>query len=166
MADQIIFYQFSRPAIQEEDFSNFLSRFGSEQLPKGQELADMMNGLATFVHGYDDDTREVYAIPEVRTFYSRLDSAWPYWLYFGNLETEGLMIVVLCCLKSFDALAVKGRADVRVAYDPLELVNFISQHFAPMNEMCDRAGLSELQIFERTKRIFGYFGLPFEPEAC
>lgn len=162
MADQIIFYQFSRPAIREGDFSDFLSRFGPEKLPKGKDLADMMNGLATFVKGYDTDSREIYSIPEVRTFYSRLDSVWPYWLYFGNLETEGLMIFVLCCLKSLDSLAVKGRPEVQVAYDPMELVNFISRHFVPMNEMCDRAGLSELQIFERTKRVFEYFRLPFE----
>jgi hypothetical protein len=161
MADQIIFYQFSRPAIQEGDFSDFLSKFGSEKLPKGRELANMMNGLATFVKGYDADSREIYSIPEVRAFYSKLDSVWPYWLYFGNLETEGHMIFVLCCLKSLDALAVKGRAEVQVAYDPMELVNFISRHFAPMNEMCERAGLSERQIYERTKRAFKYLGLPF-----
>ena len=33
--------------------------------------------------------------------------------------------------------------------------------FVPMNEMCARAGVSERQIFERTKAFFGYFNLPF-----
>jgi len=150
MPDQVIFYQFTRPAIEEGDFSNFLSRFGPQHLPNGKGLAGMMNGLATFVHGYDFDMREVYAIPEVRSFYNRLVSAWPYWLYFGNLETDGLRIVVLCCLKSLNAVAVKGRSSVQDAYDPLELVEFISRHLGPMNVMCDRAKLSEKAIFERT----------------
>lgn len=159
MPGQVIFYQFTRSAIEEGDFSNFMSRFGPEHLPSGKELAGMMNGLATFVHGYDFDMREVYAIPEVRSFYSSLVSAWPYWLYFGNLETDGLRIVVLCCLKSLNAVAVKGHSSVQVAYDPLELLNFLSRHFGPMNELCDRAGLPELAIRQRTDRIFGYFGL-------
>lgn len=122
----------------------------------------MMNGMATFVQGYDSDPRELYAIPEVRTFYSRLDSAWPYWLYFGNLETDGLMTIVLCCLASLDTLAVKGRSAVQVAYDPLELLGFLSKHFPAMNEMCERAGLSQSQIVERTKSVFEYCGLPSE----
>lgn len=122
----------------------------------------MMNGLATFVHGYDFDMREVYAIPEVRSFYNRLVSAWPYWLFFGNLETDGLKIVALCCLKSLNAVAVKGHSSVQVAYDPLELVDFLSRHFGPMNEMCDRAELSEMAVFQRTKCVFEYFGLPFD----
>jgi hypothetical protein len=28
--------------------------------------------------------------------------------------------------------------------------------------MCERAGMSEHQIFERTKVVFGYFNLPFD----
>lgn len=42
MNGDIIFYQFSRSAIQEGDFTDFLKRFGKEVLPKGQQLADMM----------------------------------------------------------------------------------------------------------------------------
>jgi hypothetical protein len=31
-----------------------------------------------------------------------------------------------------------------------------------MNELCERAGMSESQISERTKAAFGYFNLPFD----
>lgn len=161
MPNEVIFYQFTRTAIQEGDFSNFISRFDPQHLPTGKALAGMMNGLATFVHGYDFDVREVYAIPEVRSFYQNLVSTWPYWLYFSNLETEGLKIVVLCCLNSLQSVAVKGNPNVQVAYDPSELLNFLGRHFGPMNEMCERAGLSESAIYTRTKRIFKYFDLPF-----
>jgi hypothetical protein len=52
-------------------------------------------------------------------------------------------------------------ADSEVAYDPSELLGFLGRHFGPMNEMCERAGLSESAIYTRTKRVFKYFDLPF-----
>ncbi|GEP40910.1 hypothetical protein [Brevifollis gellanilyticus] len=160
MSKDIIFYQFSRSAVREGDFTDFLSRFELSALPRGRQLADMMNGLATFVNGYDADVRELYAIPEVRAFYSRLVDAWPYWLYFGNLDTEALMMVVLCCLKSLDAKTVVGRSHSQVICDPQELLGFVSRHLEPMNVMCERADLSDQAILNRTCKVFAYFSLP------
>ena len=75
--------------------------------------------------------------------------------------------MVMCCLDSLDALKAKGRPQVQVQISPLEVVHFISGSFVPMSEMCERAGMSELQIYQRTKAVFEYFNLPFdapEPE--
>ena len=157
-----ILYQFSRHAVAKGDCSDFVSRFGRDMLPEGKELAAMMNKLATFVSGFDGDTRELYSIIAVRNFYVKLTTAWPYWLFFGNLETEGLMTVVLCCIGSLDSVAIKGQSKVRVACNPRELLDFVARHLEPMNELCERAGLSERAIYDRTKRVFEYFGLPFD----
>jgi len=35
----------------------------------------------------------------------------------------------------------------------------------PMNEMCERAGMTEQQIFERTRAVFEYFNLPFDAQG-
>jgi hypothetical protein len=75
------------------------------------------------------------------------------------------MIMVLCCLDSMDALKVQRREQVQVSVEPLEILKFISGGFGPMNELCERAGMSERQIFERTQAVFGYFNLPFEAES-
>ena len=75
------------------------------------------------------------------------------------------MMMVMCCLESLDALKVKGQDQVQVSIDPLEVVRFISGGFVPMNEMCERAGMSERQIFEKTKAVFEYFNLPFDVEG-
>ena len=163
-ANDLIFYQFSRDRVEAGDMKDFLSRFGPFRLPVGKQLAGMMNGLATTIGGYDDDNREVYAIPEVRTFYRQLWEVWPYRLYFCNLEAENLMMMVMCCLDSLDALKVKGQPQVKVSINPLEVVSFISGGFVPMNEMCERAGMGERQIFDRTKAVFEYFDLPFDAE--
>ena len=167
MPNDLIFYQFSRDRVAVGDAKDFLSRFGKYRVPVGKPLQEMMDTLALMIEGYDDDPREIYAIPEVRTFYRHLWQVWPYWLYFCNLDTENLMMMVMCCLDSLDAVKVKGQSQVQVSINPLEVVQFISAGFVPMNEMCERAGMNELQIFERTKAVFEYFNLPFdapEPE--
>jgi hypothetical protein len=111
------------------------------------------------------DPREIYAIPKVRKFYHQLWQRWPYWLYFCNLDTENLMIMVMCCLDSLDALKVQGREQVQFSQEPLEILQLISGGFGPMNEQCERAGMSERQIFDRTRAVFGYFNLPFDERA-
>ncbi len=163
--NDLICCRFSRDRVEAGDAEDFLSRFGQSRVPVGTPLQGMMNGLLLMIEGYDDDPREIYAIPEVRTFYQQLWQRWPYWLYFCNLDTENLMMMVVCCLDSLDALKVQGQPQVQVQINPLEVVQFISGGFVPMNEMCERAGMSERQIFERTKAVFEYFNLPFDVEA-
>ena len=96
------------------------------------EIHGMMNSVALMIDGYNHDAREIYAIPEVRAFYKHLWEVWPYWLYFCNLDTENLMMMVMCCLESLDALKVKGQNQVKVSISPLEVVQFISGGFVPM----------------------------------
>ena len=33
-------------------------------------------------HGYSNDPRELYEMPEVRRFCAKLDDAFPFWFYF------------------------------------------------------------------------------------
>ena len=75
------------------------------------------------------------------------------------------MMMVMCCLDSLDALKVQGQPQVQVQINPLEVVQFISGGFVPLNEMCEPAGMSERQIFERTKAVFEYFNLPFDVQG-
>ena len=72
------------------------------------------------------------------------------------------MMMVMCCQDSLDALKVKGQEQVKVTISPLAVVQFISDGFVPMNEMCERAEMSERQIFDRTEAVFEYFNLPFD----
>ena len=157
----LILYQFSRDRVEAGDAKDFLSRLGKSSLPTGKKLEARMNPKALMIDGYNHAPREIHAIPEVRAFYKQLGEVWPYWLFFCNLDSENLMMV-MCCLESLDALKVKGQSQVKVSLSPLEVVRFISGGFVPMNEMCERAGMSERQIFDRTKAVFEYFNLPFD----
>jgi hypothetical protein len=159
---QLILYQFSREKVERGDFSAFLSQFGADRLPSGPALAGMIGTMAYAVEGYDADSREIYAIPEVRKFYGAFHRAWPYWLYFCDLNQDSLKTMVLCCLPSMTAVARQGRPLVGVELDPLELLRWVAANFDPMNVLCERAGLSERAIYDRSKAVFEYFGFPYD----
>ena len=164
MGSDIIFYQFSRSKLECGDFSHFLSLYAPDMLPSGRRLREMMNTMMFAIEGYDDDPREIHSVPEIRRFYSAFHEAWPYWLYFCNLDTEIFRVMVMCCLPSIAAMKVDGRPIVTVKYDRLELLQLLSRDFVPMNSMCERSGMFERLIYDRTKALFEYFELPFDAE--
>jgi hypothetical protein len=43
-----------------------------------------------------------------------------------------------------------------------QLLRFVAADLGPMNLMCERAGLSERAIYDRTKAVMEHFGFPFE----
>jgi hypothetical protein len=162
MTPDLILYRFSREKVEGCDFSPFLSLYGSDRLPQGPALKRLLGRMVFCIDGYDLDPREICLIDEVRWFYSAFHDAWPYWLYFSDLHQDGLKIMVFCCLQTFTALKVDGKATCAVEYDPFELVQFIAHDLAFMNGLCEQAGMTEPEIFERTRAVFLYFDLPFD----
>jgi len=161
-ADDPMFLVLPRPEIEDLDLSAFLRRFGSDALPEGAELGALMGRFNFMVHGYDDDPHEVYAIEEGRAFYRKLWREWPYWLFFCDLRTEGLMMMTLCCLDQLSGAKKIGEPSTQVRFDPLELLRFISDGFIPMNEMFERAAAPEMAIYLRTKAVMEYYKFPFD----
>ena len=103
-------------------------------------------------------------VPEIRRFYSMFHDAWPYWLYFCNLDVDTLRAMTMCCLPSVSTMQVDGQSLVNVTCDPLDLLSFLKRDFMPMNLMCERAEMFEERISDRTKAIFQYFALPFDDD--
>lgn len=54
----------------------------------------MMGAFEFCVEGCDDDPREIHSIPEVRRFNAAFHEAWPYRLYFCNLESDTLKTMI------------------------------------------------------------------------
>jgi len=162
MDNDLIFYQFSRSKVERGDFSHFLSLYMGEKLPSGRRLREMMDRIVFCIDGYDDDPREIHSIVGIRRFYSAFHDAWPYWLYFCNLEVGTLKAMVFCCLPSLTTMSVDGRDSVAVTYDPLDILNFLKKDFVAMNAICERAEMFEERIYGRTKQVFEYFGFPFD----
>src|SRR6266567_4888538 len=154
----LIFYEFSRSKAERGDFRYFLNLYAPEKLPGGRRLREMMDSFIFCIDGYDDDSREIHAIPEIRRFYSAFHDVWPYWLYFCNLEADTLKAMVFCCLPSLTSMNVDGHDEVAITFDSVEILRFITSDLAPMNAICDRAELFEERIEQRTRAVFKYFG--------
>lgn len=161
-AGDAVFYQFSRSKVERGDFSHFLSLYSTDKLPSGRCLRQTMNSFVFYNEGWDDDQREIHSIPEIRRFYSAFHEAWPYWLYFCNLDTDTLRTMTMCCMNSLTAIKVDGSPQVQVECEPMELLQFLARDLTHMNAMCDRAQMFEDRIFNRTKQVFAYFNLPFD----
>jgi hypothetical protein len=164
MEYDVIFYQFSRQQVECGDFKHFLSLYGFEKLPANGRLRELMNRFVFGVDGWDADPREIHTIPEIRRFYSAFHEAWPYWLYFCSVENDTLKAMTMCCLPTVKTMQVEGQVEIAVTCNPIDLVNFLTQDFPPMNLMCERAGMFEDQIYDRTKALTEYFCLPFNSE--
>ncbi len=46
----------------------------------------------------------------------------------------------------------------------MDLLNFINKNFVPLNLMMERAGMSEMDIYNRPRDVFLHFKLPFNSE--
>lgn len=101
--------------------------------------------------GWDDDPREIYKIPEIRTFLHLLDEEFPYWFYFLSTKFETLRMVAFC-------LCHASRAGVGMAQvEPSALQAFLVTHFNSMNQLFGRYGLDERINEEISQCLLGYF---------
>lgn len=150
--------------MRQRKIAHFLKRFGPDALPEGPELAAMMGTFQFMVDGWNDDPQELYAIPEIRRFYQHLHKVWPYWFFFCDLDTETLLMMTLCLMPNLQGFKRLGEPKAAVEYDPMDLIRFIQKNFAPLNGMMERAGMSEMDIYNRTKALFEYYRLPYDSD--
>jgi hypothetical protein len=61
-----------------------------------ETLERLQSQIGLFIDGYNDDSRELWEIPEVRSYFQNLHSVWPYGLWFFNRQTATLQLLVLC----------------------------------------------------------------------
>ncbi len=117
---------FPRLEVESRNIAPLLRRFAPDKLPKGRELAAMMNTFHFAVHGYDDDPHEVYAIAAVRRYYQKLHREWPYAFYFCDLRGESLMSTRPFQLLRNPALRPQFLGDLSALVDGAPFTLFIS----------------------------------------
>jgi hypothetical protein len=85
----------SRDEFERLDLSGCLQVLDS--LIESRERAMRFRDRVDFaVDGYNDDPRELFEIPEVRTFVRELDAKWPYWFFFLSKATGALAMIMFC----------------------------------------------------------------------
>ena len=122
----------------------------------------MMGTFDFSILGYEDTIDELHAIQDVRNYYALLNAQWPFLLYFADLESESLLIIITCLMSTLATHKREGERGVKVEMEPMEILGFIKSRFAGLNLLAERAEMSELEIYNRTKAIFEYFNFPFD----
>lgn len=159
----LILYQFSRQKVERGDFRGFLELYGRDKLPSGGRLRRMAGCFLFAVEGYDHDSREIYAIPEVRAFYQALWKAWPYWLFFCCLiENDVLKPMTLCCLDGLEAVQVDGQPRSAATLDMSALKEFVREGFCRLDEIAARAEMFPDRVEARKNEVLRFYGLEDE----
>jgi hypothetical protein len=103
-------------------------------------------------HGYDNDRRELFEIPEVRAFVSKLDDEFPFWLFFLTKSGLGLQCIMLCMMPPFLTEAAQRTVH------PQRLNDLCNKRWFPaMNHMSEMVGFSEEKINALTEEAIDYF---------
>lgn len=156
----IVFYQFSRMKVERGDFSHFMGLYGPGKLPSGGRLRRMMGTFLFAIEGYDHDPREIYAIPEVRSFYRAFWETWPYWLFFTCLlENDALKPMTLCCLGDLTATQIDGQPMSSASLDLDALNAFLERGFTHLDELADQAGMFPERVDARKREVRAFYGL-------
>ena len=139
----------SREKVESNDISFALSAL-VELFAKSETVQRMQGKVAILFEGYDDDSREVYEIPEVRRFCATLDQRFPYWLYFLTTWQDNLKVMTFCLVR----VNVMG---AQIAWvDPDDLQRFLISHLGAMNTVFDRYSLGEEFKLALTEQVCEY----------
>jgi hypothetical protein len=112
------------------------------------------------IEGYDHGPREIYTIPEVRSFYRAFWDAWPYWFFFTCLvENDALKPMTLCCLDDLSAKQVDGQPMSCASMDLDALNAFLNKGFTHLDEIAEQAGMFPDRVEARKQEVREFFGL-------
>jgi hypothetical protein len=107
------------------------------------------NKVHLSIHGYDNDSRGLCEIPEVRYWLRNLDREFPYWFYFLSKETDSLNFIIY-------TLCEYRIAEQGFVLDKASLARFMLKHFVAMNRMCKEAGMSANEIELLSEQVINY----------
>ncbi len=110
-----------------------------------------MENIDIAFHGYKNDRRELWEIPEVRRYVQQLSNFFPYWLFFLSKDHLGLITI----LRSFTTPNLKE--PMKTKCNDIEIMDLLVKLFFPaMNRVCDFVGMSDYENMKMTERVMLY----------
>jgi hypothetical protein len=101
--------------------------------------------------GYDNDSRELYEVPEVRQYLAALDSKFPYWFYFLSTANDTLKLIAFCFCRT-------RKIKTGLAFpEPHDFQGFMIVHFDALNRLFSCFQLDESINQEISGSIADYF---------
>lgn len=141
---QPVLLMISRRQVEDVDLDSVL--FNLKPFLATKEDAWLYRGqMVLAVDGYNDDTRELVDIVEVRSFLREFELQWPYWAFFFNQVDDSIKLLCSCvCGTRFP-----GRGAVEI--DANKVCDFINRGFTGMNSIFDKYAFpeGELELMSR-----------------
>lgn len=139
--ETLILVPISRTDIEAGDVSSVAARLGMLSADRASALS-AEGQVALMFEGYDLDPRPPHAIPEVRSWFAKLNAAWSYWSFFlcRTDDAVGLAIALLLPGESVrgDEPHMHGWA-----VDLNELKPLLFRMIATQNDLVDRLEIDE-----------------------
>jgi hypothetical protein len=105
-----------RKHVRSRDVRMHLNTFG-ENIPL-EAIRRLRDGVIMTVAGYDEDPREIYEIPEVRSYWSKVQKRCPNILYFAASEYPPALQAIFACMASrLEITRQKGSELIRVCIE-------------------------------------------------
>jgi hypothetical protein len=102
------------------------------------------------IKGYENDTRELWQISEVRNFIRELNKGFSQWFYFLDKNSEILYDITMCICGKILAEKDKYRMNNLLLHD------FINDQLKNLNEVCYY--LNDIEKYDELKRnSFAYY---------
>ena len=120
-----------------------------------------LNHLEILISGYDNDSRSLYEVPEVKRWIKMIHSRWPDWLFW--LTPGSLWLCMLCLNPGMHKRLPDGRLQIAVDTEELlrqfaEVLVFgteVLREFGMVDDQVNRASsqaqLNIVQMFNRKK---------------
>ncbi len=106
---------------------------------------------------YDDDTRELYEITEVKSWIKKLFSRSNCWPYLMALDrASGFLKLAFFCFVPIKEKHIVGHR-YKLEFDTKHSSVFVTDLFEKLNDYCEQNGLSEQTNIEISNKIMRYF---------
>ncbi|UOQ64868.1 chlororespiratory reduction 6 domain-containing protein [Hymenobacter volaticus] len=137
----IIMMQFDKKEI--EDF-DVIDIYGT-LLNYYENPREVYNKINIVITGYDNDSRELFEIPEVRKFFLFLDNSFPYWFYWLNKDLPPEISSFFTLFACICPVNIKSKHNDKVAvlFEIEKLMVIVESHFHYYNKLADASGISE-----------------------
>jgi hypothetical protein len=107
---------------------------------------------------FENDSRELYEIQEVKLFLDTLynsHNCWPYLIAMD--KTAGFIMTLFCHFVPFNKGEYDESGKYKIEFDTKECWPFIESLFHKLNTYCEEVGLSDKTNIEITQKITSYF---------
>lgn len=146
----LLIIEFKKSDVLQMDFSPYQERLENLIADKEQSF-QFMHRVMFMVGGFDLDPRGLSSIPEVVTYFQKLDEHWPYYLFFCLPLEEAFAWWMGCT-----AFPVVGREDGTANYlevNPERYRKAMERFFTYANGLAEYHNFPMDEYFERQKEM-------------